>query len=53
MTEKPLKVLEKNKNLDIYNSMTTGQTPSTEEDHVRHSNAPEEQLNGPYGEIVF
>lgn len=31
--------------------MTTGKTPSADEDYV--SKAPEQLLNGPNGEIVF
>ncbi len=40
-----------NRNFNLYNSMTTGQTPSAEEDHVIWSKVPGQLLNGPSGEI--
>ena len=36
----------KNGNLNIYNFITTEQTPSADEDHVISSKAPEQLLNG-------
>ncbi len=34
-------------------SMTTGQTPSADEDHVTHLKAPENLLNRPRGETAL
>lgn len=40
-----LKVLQKFGNLNICNSMTTAQTPSAEEDHIKQSKAAEQLVN--------
>lgn len=47
------KCSEKNGHLNIYNSMTTVQTPSEDEDHVTWLKAPEYPLNWLWGKIVI
>lgn len=47
-----MKALRKNGNLNIYSSISTGQTPSADEVHVIRWKAPELQLNRARGELV-
>lgn len=44
---------KKNRNLNIYHSMTAEQTPSAEGDHEIWSNAPVQWRDGARGEIAF
>ena len=53
MTKKVVQVQRKIGNLDIYRFTTAGQSPSTEEDDVIRSKAPEGRLNGPCGRTVL
>lgn len=52
LAKKSLKCSE-NVNLNIYNSMTNGHTPSAEKDCVISSKAPEKLPNGCCYEIVY